>query len=385
MHSEALFRLKRPTPVAVGMGLVALDIVINGWESESPLVSTGGSCGNVMSILAYLGWQCFPVVRIGDDLTADFIAKDLARFGVQLDFLYREGKGHTPIVIETIPVGSSARRTHFFSFTCPHCGASLPKHRAILKTGVQHLIQHVPLPSVFYFDRISRATIEMAQKYAMEGTMVVFEPSNIRNGKLLKECLRVSHIVKYSQERLGHVIDDIRDAVPFLEVETLGAYGLRFRIRANEDWPSNWEYMEAYKVDDLKDEAGCGDWCTAGIIHLLGQKGIKSLKQMEKQCIVEALNFGQALAALNCRFEGARGGMYSLHPSQFKAAVKDIIEGRKLKTKTPKNIPGIVDDLLRSICPNCQNSFKTVDLKEVMTSKKSRAGRAKRSDGGTLA
>ena len=120
MHHESLFRLKRPSPIAIGAGLVALDLVLNGWESESPLLSAGGSCGNIMSILAYLGWQTFPVARLGNDLTADFLMKDLARFGVHLDLLHRERKGHTPIVIEMIPIGTSATHTHFFSFTCPH-------------------------------------------------------------------------------------------------------------------------------------------------------------------------------------------------------------------------------------------------------------------------
>ena len=368
MHSENLFRLKNPAPIAVGTGLVALDIVINGWESESPLLSAGGSCGNVMSILAYLGWQAFPVARLGNDLAADFLAKDLARFGVHLDLLHRERKGRTPIVIEMIPVGTSATHTHFFSFTCPYCGVSLPRHRAILKNSVQPIIEQMPQPSVFYFDRISRAAVEMARRYSAQGTLVVFEPSSTRNGRLFEECVEVAHVMKYSHERAGHMPDSARDGPRFLEIETLGAYGLRFRMTADDNQLSDWEYLETYKVDDLKDEAGSGDWCTAGIIHLLGQEGVRSLKKARNEHILKALSFGQALAALNCRFEGARGGMYSLHPTQLKAAVKDIIAGRELKTTAQRKVPEIVEKLLHSICANCQNSYKTVDLHKVMTS-----------------
>jgi len=368
MQHENLFTLKYPAPIAVGTGLVALDIVIDGWESESPLLSAGGSCGNVMSILAYLGWQTFPIARLGNDLAADSLAKDLARFGVHLDLLYRERKGHTPIVIEMIPVGTSATRTHFFSFTCPHCGASLPRHRAILKNSVQHIIDQVPQPSVFYFDRISRAAVEIARRYSAKGTLVVFEPPSIRNGKLFEECVQVAHVMKYSHDHIGHMPDSPGDATPFLEIETLGAYGLRFRMTADDNQLSDWEYLETYKVDNLKDEAGSGDWCTAGIIHLLGQEGVRSLKKARNEHILKALSFGQALAALNCRFEGARGGMYSLHPTQLKAAVKDIIAGRELKTTAQRKVPEIVEKLLHSICANCQNSYKTVDLHKVMTS-----------------
>ena len=368
MHHENLFRLKRPAPIAVGTGLVALDIVINGWESESPLLSAGGSCGNVMSILAYLGWQAFPVARLGNDLAADFLAKDLATFGVRPDFLYREKEGRTPIVIEMIPVGTSATHTHFFSFACPHCGTLLPRHRSIPKDSVQHIIDQVPQPSVFYFDRISRAAIKMAKSYSTKGTLVVFEPSSIRNEKLFEECVQVANVIKYSHERIGHIPDSARNAPPFLEIETLRAYGLRFRMAMQINQLSNWEYLETYNVDCLKDEAGSGDWCTAGIIHLLGQEGVRSFKEASKKRILKALSLGQALAALNCRFEGARGGMYCLGHTQLKAAVKDIMRGRELKTTAQRNVPEIVGRLLHSICVNCQNSYKTADLHKVMTS-----------------
>jgi len=139
-------------------------------------------------------------------------------------------------------------------------------------------------------------------------------------------------------------------------------------MTADDNQLSDWEYLETYKVDNLKDEAGSGDWCTAGIIHLLGQEGVRSLKKARNEHILKVLSFGQALAALNCRFEGARGGMYSLHPTQLKAAVKDIIAGRELKTTAQRKIPEIVEKLLHSICANCQNSYKTVDLHKVMTS-----------------
>ena len=49
-------RLEKATgaPVCVGSGFVALDIVQG--ESGS-FAATGGSCGNVMAILAWLGWS----------------------------------------------------------------------------------------------------------------------------------------------------------------------------------------------------------------------------------------------------------------------------------------------------------------------------------------
>jgi len=58
------------TPTCVGTGLIALDMVFNGDRGESPRFWAGGSCGNVLTILAYLAWHSYPVARFGDDEAA---------------------------------------------------------------------------------------------------------------------------------------------------------------------------------------------------------------------------------------------------------------------------------------------------------------------------
>jgi len=369
MDNKELLSPINPTPIAVGTGLVALDVVINGWESESPILSAGGSCGNVMSILAYLGWQSYPVARLGDDLTADFLIKDLMSFGVNTDLLYREKNRHTPIVIEMIPRRGTATRTHFFSFTCPHCGAPLPRHRPVLKSRVQSVLEKVSYPSVFYFDRVSRASIMMARAYQSHGSLVVFEPSSMKRGKLFQECTQVAHIVKYSRDRIDHMPDYQRGSIPLLEIDTMGAYGLRFRMLVANNKCSDWEYLETYRVDDLKDEAGSGDWCTAGIIHVFGQQGLQGFANLSREGILQGLAVGQALAAVNCRFEGARGAMYSLNVKQLAEIIAGIIEGKEVKTTTRRNIPEIADELLRSICANCRGSYGSTEIQTAIGSK----------------
>ena len=47
-------------PSIFGTGLIALDLVISS-DPATPVQSwVGGTCGNVLSILAYLGWDAFP-------------------------------------------------------------------------------------------------------------------------------------------------------------------------------------------------------------------------------------------------------------------------------------------------------------------------------------
>ena len=49
---------------------------------------------------------------------------------------------------------------------------------------------------------------------------------------------------------------------------------------------------------------------------------------MDAQGLSKALRYGQALAAWNCAFEGARGGMYLVEPREFQNQIEAIMNGR---------------------------------------------------------
>ena len=87
-------------PKVFGTGLIALDLVI-GADGESSIQSwAGGTCGNVIAILAYLGWRAFPIARMNGDPASDRVRADLRRWGVGLDFTGCTPTSHTPIVIQ---------------------------------------------------------------------------------------------------------------------------------------------------------------------------------------------------------------------------------------------------------------------------------------------
>ena len=48
-------------PTVVGTGLVALDVVVSGDDVK---YFAGGTCGNVLTCLSYLGWDAKPVARL---------------------------------------------------------------------------------------------------------------------------------------------------------------------------------------------------------------------------------------------------------------------------------------------------------------------------------
>ncbi len=352
---QGLF-LKGKGPVAIGTGLVALDIVVTDREGARPRCWAGGTCGNVLAILAYLGWRSYPAAPLGEDTAADRILEDLRHFGVKTRFLQRSETRHTPIVVERIRKCKSGMPRHRFVWTCPNCGAWLPAYQALRATEARVLASRMPNPSVFFFDRVSRGAIDLARASAALGALVVFEPSGVRDERLFREAIGLSHVVKYSHERLGRLRETLRFERPLLEIETLGQEGLRYRAGGGKKQSTRWIQMAAYPVAELRDTAGAGDWCTAGILHSLGRHGAHGLRAASDEQIENALRLGQALGAVKCRHEGARGTMYALTRRKLESAVAKIIQGDTPSCVEDDTEDRQLGDLLQMICPFCDKT-----------------------------
>ena len=119
-------------PTVVGMGLVALDVVIAEPSDREARFFCGGTCGNVLTILSYLGWAAAAVARLRRGTTADHVIGDLERFGVSTEFISRGWDGSTPVIIHRIRCSRKGEAYHTFSWRCPSCGARLPGYRPVL-------------------------------------------------------------------------------------------------------------------------------------------------------------------------------------------------------------------------------------------------------------
>jgi fructokinase len=312
MLREDLFSMRTPPPVIVGTGLVALDVVIPSEAGTAPRLWAGGTCGNVLTVLAYLGWDAYPVARLGQDSASLWVARDFTAWGGHPDFLLREPGGATPVIVQHIQGGGADGATHSFSWRCPFCGSDLPRYKPLRRSDVEQLIPRLPQADVFFFDRVSSGALRLAGHYAATGALVVFEPSSVGNPRLFRDAVALAHLLKFSHERLGDSAEALAAQHPLLVVETLGRDGLRYRGRLASLESRGWQQLPALPAPGVRDTAGSGDWCTAGILHLLGRGGLTEFSRVDGSLLLGALRFGQALAAWNCGFEGARGGMYCL-------------------------------------------------------------------------
>lgn len=312
----------------VGTGFVALDIIRSALDETTILERrhAGGSCGNVLAILSYLGLNTLAVGRIGTDGAGSELLADLRSCKVDVRFLDAEAGRRTPIVIQETYTDSRGKARHRFSRACSVCGATMPGYRPLLVGGVPEVAAALPPHGLFFFDRVAAGTLDLARRSRERGALVVFEPSGIKTESLFLESLRVSHVLKYSHERLSG-LDALSNQVKVpLEIETLATKGLRFRMRGPGQ-AAAWQHLPAVTALSIRDSAGSGDWCTAGFLARIATHQKSPIAGLEDAKVVfGGLQFGQALAALNCSYDGARGLMYTMSRTQTLKATEQLLK-----------------------------------------------------------
>jgi sugar/nucleoside kinase (ribokinase family) len=331
----------------VAAGLCALDIVF-GLDDPAARFYAGGTCGNVVAGLAFLGWDAIPIARLANDVAGELVRQDLERWSVDTSFLGLAPSAATPIVLEKIQLSRNGVPKHRFLWNCPDCSAYFPPFKPVLRSQVEDLKTRLGCPEIFYADRVSRSTIELARHFREEGSLIYFEPSAAGDPKLFREMLQLCDVLKYSAQRARSFSELLRDHKAYLEVETLGEDGLRFRTRRAF---SSWHAVGAYDVK-IKDTAGSGDWTSVGLVFEMFAEGKRGLEKCTKHNIASSLERAQALAALNCRFEGPRGGMYQLSKNRFLESVA-ALEMKKPGAMRQERISLTQHLPTSTVCPSC--------------------------------
>lgn len=310
-----------------GAGLIALDLLVLDARDLRLRRRAGGTCGNVLAILSFLGFETAPIVRLGTDEAADILISDLQSVGVDCRHVQRDPAARTPRVVEFIPNRSGAR--HRFAFKCPICRRRLPRRSELDYEQAVESLEQMDL-KLFFFDRAGPSTVRLASEARKRGALVMFEPDSFKTNCHFTTALELSDIVKYSSRRVGQPIDTWLHRIrvkPRLVVETLDGGGLRYILRTQGRPGAPWKHQNAFIVNNPTNQAGAGDWCSAGLITKILLNG--SAHRWREKSISRALAFGQALAAASIRFKGPRGYLESssLHFAQ-RAALSTLRLGR---------------------------------------------------------
>jgi len=309
--------------ICSGTGLVALDVVISNDIEKPTQFYAGGSCGNVLTILSYMGWDSYPIARLSNNVASDLLVQDLNKWKVKETLLTFTEDGSTPIIIHRILKDKYGLSKHRFEFRNPEDGKYLPSYKPCLSKSVQNILEKSPEPKVFYFDRINRASIDLARAYKDKGAIIFFEPSSIKDENGFKKCLEVSDIVKFSEDRIPNYTLVFPKGQASIEIQTLGEKGLKYRRKGS----TKWREVQGYSIENVIDTAGAGDWCSAGIISTFFSFSY-SLETISEHQLEKALKFGQILSAINCTFEGARGLMYNMNYDELISKVEDVMNAK---------------------------------------------------------
>ena len=160
-----------------------------------------------------------------------------------------------------------------------------------------------PAIEVFFFDRVAPAILKLATAFKEKGSVVFFELSSKGNAKMFNQCVEVSDIVKFADQRIKDVreFEGVSDK---LIIQTQGANGLSYRLNAG------WVHLEPVANDKVVDTAGAGDWTAAVLINeKFKDKEIKNINSFSASELEKALNEAQKVGAKSCSYEGARGMM----------------------------------------------------------------------------
>ena len=226
MNEINFFSKEDSKPICSGTGLIALDVIINSHNKNDPFFMTGGSCGNVLIILSYLGWHSVPIGRLKKGNISKFILNDMKNWCVDTSFLDFDNKATTPIIIEKVKKNGNGNATHTFSFFCPECQSFLPRYRPVTVKQMDSIVRNFPHSDVCYIDRVSGGALKYGKMCKENGSIVFFEPTKIKDDKQFASILEITDILKYSGDI--PIIDNkiVQESNIPIIIETHGSSGV---------------------------------------------------------------------------------------------------------------------------------------------------------------
>lgn len=296
------------TGTILSSGYTTLDVILDGTEIGH---RAGGTAANVAANLAFFGWEAHLAAVIGTDPAGKHLASDLVRAGVGTSHLVRQPDATTPVVIHEILSAS-----HRFRFGCPVCGRRFPRHRPVPPDHAIQIGASVEA-DVFFFDRVSLGTLEIAARVRERGGLVVFEPATRGRADQFEAALNHAHIVKLSKERM-HAFEDRLSPPKGRQVQVLtnGGQGAAWRVGG-----TRWRSVPGFRAS-VVDAGGAGDWTTAAMLTAIPSLQPAELLEVD---FAQVLKVSQAVGALSCGAAGARGISQVMTRAALIAAVEQLL------------------------------------------------------------
>ena len=291
----------------------------NRFEEKILAMEIGNTCGNVMTMLPYLGVKTFPVAKLDVSPQGFQMKRDMKAYGADVRFVSNTLTGGTTILRCMHKLDNDGRPTMGHKGSTagkPWTGLSARPCRKYLSSKggeVEALVDSMDfIPDVFFFDVAQAGHRILAERLREKGSLVYFECDSdghrIENEKsrqaahrLFLRCVEASDVVKMS----GEYVQDLSFADAYTDklfVQTLGADGLRFKLGGGQ-----WIRLAPVVNPDYKDYEGAGDWTSSTLIAALCSMDMLKVKDMTEEAVREALTMAQQMASYSVGFYGSKG------------------------------------------------------------------------------
>ncbi len=292
-------------PRLVGTGLLALDLIVqHDGDGQRLSASGGGTCGNVLAILARLGWESSWLGAMGASAPGRMLLEEMRRGGVQIHTSPEDVPA--PIFAHHVRICPDGDASHWFSDACPVCACRLPRYSRPSDSWLRNQTHLVQSADVFFVDRLSAGVLDLAQVAHGRGALVVYEPSSASDAPWIADMIAIADVVKFSSDRASMLRGCRPPNERALWVETHGLDGLRWSLGRVD---AHHAVAPAVRNSRAIDACGAGDWLTSALLFGLANTQ-KRLDDLTFAQLAALMHQASGVAAWSCGFLGARGGLY---------------------------------------------------------------------------
>ncbi len=298
----------------LGTGNIALDIIYQreypeGFDTtkkRNPFVDklfieeVGNTCGNVMTMLPYLGVETYPIGHFDDSRQGLKITSDLKHYGANTRFVKNSPDGGTALIQCTHKLDQDGRHTIGFHLTSPN--SRFVKRKYLRKDQVPGFLEQLDFkPDAYFFDVTEAGPRELAKALKEQGVLVYYEPDGNKEMNKFLRCVEASDIVKFSGTHITDVAftDNYPDK---LFIRTLGDKGMMFNLRGQ-----GWKHVAPVPNPNEVDWEGAGDWTTSVILAELCKMDKTDIAQLTEGNVRKVLETAATIASRSVSFMSSKG------------------------------------------------------------------------------
>jgi len=304
-----------PQISVLGIGFAGLDIIKNGTDE---LILPGGTCGNVISILASKFSLKADIIKSAYSDDWDDVVNCLwKQIGVGVINCGDAAKP-LPRVVEVVNGTSNQQYT-----ICPKCKSKLLDISLPATNKLNDLEDTLSRYDLLYYDRISEGTKYLLDNFRRNKKWSFYEPNSARNYNNWLKNISQCDVVKFSEDRIPRSFrDKLLQDLNMMERKTRivlithSQRGYSYSI-FNGKCMSDLRTINVSKFTNIVDSSGAGDWLSAGFIYKLLQNYSTPIEIVDEQVIIDALEFGHSLAKIACTNLGALGEIFRTQSYQI--------------------------------------------------------------------